>query len=291
MWQYCNGNYIVQIDDNGTKRRVKYNTQPYLPEYPESIDIKVTNKCNGGCAFCHENSTPDGASFSPLGLYKLLEEAPCGMEIAIGGGNPFEVSDHLRWLTEHSCPHLIFNMTVNAMHLDQYWDSWLFPRAMGISYNRSFHEKIKKFQKDINFPTPQIVIHLIAGIHTIEDVKRCLEDFDRVLILGFKYFGRGTTFDKDKMNDRLAIWRRDISSVMSTEGKIIAFDNLALKQLDIKRFYNDRTWSDLFMGTDGQFTMYIDAVKMEYAKSSFSPDRYPIQNQSLAEIFKHVRSL
>lgn len=291
MYSYTNGNYTVDIFDDGTKKRHKtFDNQPFLPEYPESIDIKVTNKCNGACSFCHENSSESGESFNPLLLYNLIENAPAGMEVTMSGGNPFEVAEELRWLTEVACPHLIFNLTINSMHLDQYWDSWLFPVGMGVSYNKDLHNKIKDFQSSVNFVTPQLVMHVIAGIHTLDDVKRCLQDFDRVLISGFKYFGRGATFDRDKMQDRLNIWKRDISTILSTQGKILAFDGLALKQLDIKRFYSDKTWSKMYMGDDGQFGMYIDAVKMEYAKNSYS-QRFPIENKSLQEIFKHIRNL
>ncbi len=44
--EYQNGNYIMRILEDGTKIRLSDNP---IPEYPESIDVKITNKCDGGC--------------------------------------------------------------------------------------------------------------------------------------------------------------------------------------------------------------------------------------------------
>ena len=44
--EYKNGNYTVRINlENGTK--IRYNNEDsMIPEYPESIDITITNQCN-----------------------------------------------------------------------------------------------------------------------------------------------------------------------------------------------------------------------------------------------------
>ena len=72
--QYENGNYNVYIDlDNGTKIR-KNNEDCFIPNTVESMDIKLTNKCNGGCPHCHEGSTINGKHgdiLSPSFLDKL----------------------------------------------------------------------------------------------------------------------------------------------------------------------------------------------------------------------------
>jgi hypothetical protein len=42
------------------------------------------------------------------------------------------------------------------------------------------------------------------------------------------------------------------------------------------------------MGDDGQFTMYIDAVKMQFAKNSIS-ERAEIDGLGVREMFQKVR--
>ena len=95
MWEYKNGNYVVRILNDGTKIRLSENP---VPKIPESIDVKITNKCNARCAFCHEKSCVDGKSFNVNLAYRLFKELPRGVELAIGGGNPLEEKQDLHWL-------------------------------------------------------------------------------------------------------------------------------------------------------------------------------------------------
>ena len=57
---YKNGNTIVSISDDGTKVRYVPDNAPAMPVYPESIDMKISNRCEMGCAQCHEQSTATG---------------------------------------------------------------------------------------------------------------------------------------------------------------------------------------------------------------------------------------
>ena len=59
LGSYTNGNYKVSIYDDGTKIR-ENNLDNLTPDTIESMDIKITNCCDMGCPFCHENSLPDG---------------------------------------------------------------------------------------------------------------------------------------------------------------------------------------------------------------------------------------
>jgi hypothetical protein len=43
------------------------------------------------------------------------------------------------------------------------------------------------------------------------------------------------------------------------------------------------------MGDDGTFSMYIDAVKQEFAKSSTSNERISFEKNSLIEFFKNLK--
>jgi len=58
--KYQNGNCLVTLCLDGTKIREWPDNEEPVAEYPESIDIKCTNKCDGGCTWCHERSTIHG---------------------------------------------------------------------------------------------------------------------------------------------------------------------------------------------------------------------------------------
>ena len=92
-----NGNYTMYLDlETGTKIR-KNDLDFFDPEKPESMDIKITNKCDMGCQFCHENSTPDGLHGDIMNL-KFIETLLPYTELAIGGGNPLTHPDLIPFL-------------------------------------------------------------------------------------------------------------------------------------------------------------------------------------------------
>ena len=109
----------------------------------------------------------------------------------------------------------------------------------------------------------------------------------KLLILGYKDFRRGEAAHTEITDKRMAEMYDELPD-MFRHFTTVSFDNLALKQLDVRRFVSDREWKSFYMGDDGQFTMYIDMVKREFAKSSVSTERFPITDD-IAEMFKEVR--
>ena len=59
LGRYKNGNFFTTILSDGTKIRETEDNE-FIPDFAESMDIKITNFCDMGCPFCHEGSTTDG---------------------------------------------------------------------------------------------------------------------------------------------------------------------------------------------------------------------------------------
>jgi hypothetical protein len=166
-----------------------------------------------------------------------------------------------------------------------------FINALGISYDKKYHDMIKDYFSNPR-STKQEVIHLIAGLHNVETMERCLE-FKRILILGYKKVGRGeTNYGQDKVaiDQNLKEWDRRIGEFFN-RGALIAFDNLALEQIDVKRFFKDSTWKEMYMGDDGQYTMYLDMVKNEFAISSRSKQKILRNGKSIREMFSIIQTI
>ena len=51
LGRYKNGNYTVSIYSDGTKIR-ENNLDTFEPDTIESMDIKITDRCDKGCEFC-----------------------------------------------------------------------------------------------------------------------------------------------------------------------------------------------------------------------------------------------
>lgn len=291
---YENGNVSVSIFGDGTKiRRFKGIPKPY---FPESLDCKITNYCDMGCKFCHEDSTTSGIHGDLNKLKSVLISLPAGIELALGGGNPLSHPDLISFLKWAKDRGLICNLTVNQGHLKEFYAQLCYLidndliKGLGISIVTSDFTHIKELRKRTN----NIVYHIIAGVHSPTLVKK-LEQIDnntsKVLILGYKYFGRGKEYYSQHVENIITNWIANIMALMNIcQNTIFSFDNLALEQLAIQDQIDPKIWKQCFMGDDFSFTMYIDAVKQEYAPTSRSNERVSVNEMSLFEYFINNRN-
>ena len=285
LFSYQNGNCAVDIFSDGTKIRT-WDGIP-RPVFPESMDVKITNRCSleNHCKWCHEGSVKDGEHADLVGLLPVFDGLPPGVELAIGGGNPLS-HPHLVWLLEKlSGLGLIANITVNELHLSQYLpllEQLIVGRLVyGIGVTYSGADTISL--SHLNGLSENIVYHMIAGIHNVDDIQKA----PKALVLGYKRIRKGETFFSPAVEENLYRWYTRIPLYF---GKVpISFDNLALEQLNVRRFLPKDEWDKFYMGDDGSFTFIIDGVKMEYAISSTSMDRYPVGEKTAAEIFQELQ--
>ena len=96
-----------------------------------------------------------------------------------------------------------------------------------------------------------------------------------ILILGYKDFRRGVSAHSALTDSRMNEMYSELPEMLG-RFKTVSFDNLAIKQLNAKRIMSEEEWNEFYMGDDGQFTMYIDLVKREFAKSSTSTERFKL---------------
>lgn len=289
LHSYVNGNTKVTIYEDGTKIR-EFEGIPEI-DHPESIDVKITNYCDMGCKFCHESSTVKGKHADIEQLRIVLGSLPPGVELAIGGGNPLSHPDLIEFLVWCQMKGFIANMTVNQAHLKPFMNTIEtlleenLIRGLGISIHGNDWESVKYLKTLSN----NIVYHVIAGVHEIDILNKLREIGNcKVLILGYKTFGRGLDYFNSEVTLIMTRWKVFIKYYL---GKfVVSFDNLALEQLDIKSILNDEFWNTFYMGDDFTFTMYIDAVNQEYAPTSRSADnRVYFGRMSLREYFNKFK--
>lgn len=295
--QVKNGNYIMQLWSDGTK--IRYNDLDFFrPESIESCDLKITNCCNGVngvlCPQCHEKSNPNGKHGDIMNL-KFIDTMLPYTEIAIGGGDPLTHPDIVHFLEKLKERKLIANMTVNQWSLMQNLDKidWLIENelihGLGVSLNDPTDEFIKEIEK-----YPNAVIHVINGIVDMLQIKKLSGHHLKLLILGFKTYGRGGPYYKALSGQVEALKSRfyDELPAIIEDGLFdcVSFDNLAIEQLNPKRLMSDDEWQKFYLGNDGFASMYIDAVNEEFAKSSVSTERYPVEDD-IKTMFDKVRSV
>ena len=142
------------------------------------------------------------------------------------------------------------------------------------------------------------VAHIIAGVFPYKDLEKLFNASYTVpvLILGYKQWGRAkdTALPKDLEKFKETLWELIIKIKNEAYdhfvcGRTIGFDNLALEQLDIKSLLSEDEWERIYMGQEGGHSMYIDAVKGEYAMTSRSEERVSWDSIGLLDYFKGLR--
>lgn len=287
--KYQNGNTFVSIHSDGTKVR-EYSGQPSVA-HPESIDVKITDYCDMGCNYCHESSTTSGIHGDLDKLLHILSGLPAGVELAIGGGNPLSHPGLVKFLQKLKTRGIIANLTVNQGHLKTYQGllTYLIKEELVHGLGISITSNNFTYVKPLLELTRNIVYHLIAGVSKVEVVEKLMELGEcKVLLLGYKLFGFGVRHHSSVVDSELKRWYKALPGLL---GKCtISFDNLAIEQLKVKRLLTHDGWEKFYMGDDFCFTMYIDAVKQEYAPTSRSSDRASFNSFSLIDYFvKHKR--
>lgn len=265
-----NGNYFYILYSDGTKFR--QDVPNPTPIFPETMDIKITNFCDAGCFFCHENSNKEG-KHAKLNTDYWDNNF---QEIAIGGGNPFSHPDLYDFLVKMKKKNKICSITINSFHLrkKEYQDlveklkrdELLY--GIGVSYHPVFFNEVKFRNKDI-------VLHVILGIHKFKEIFNLLKKEKlKILILGFKRFGRGVNVNLN--NKEIREWKKNWFKL---NAETISLDNLAIEQLNI-----DLTkYKKYYMGEEGKYSMYYDMVKNEVAPSSYSSFRIKSSNNCIKD--------
>lgn len=289
LGRYKNGNYTVTILSDGTKIR-RTDDDIFIPAFAENCDVKITDRCDGGCEMCYEGCTPLGKHADLLGA-KFIDTLHPYTELALNG-NDMSHPALVPFLEKLKNKKIIANLTVNQVHFERHFDyiKSLVDReliyGLGISLRKptaEFIEKVKQF--------PNAVIHTINGILTPADVEMLMDKDLKILILGYKVRERGIGFFYSHQAEIEANqeWLNSNLPEFPKHFKCVSFDNLAIEQLDVRNLMTDDEWNEFYMGDDGGYTFYIDMVEKKFARNSISDKRYDMLD-SIDEMFEVIRN-
>ena len=289
---YKNGNYIVKFNiKNGSKIRTTKDDE-FIPQFSENCDMKITDKCDGGCAFCYEGCTPNGKHGDIMNP-KFLDTLHPYTELAING-NDLSHPDLVPFMYKMKEKKIILNMTVSQIHFERHFATikrWIdkgLIYGLGVSINKPTSEFISMITQ-----LPNAVIHVINGVVSVGDLSY-LAGYDlKVLILGYKHLRRGESYYKQ--NDEIVnVLQEDLDKHLFPEiikngwFKVVSFDNLAIEQLNVQKHLSKEQWDEFFMGLDSEFTFYLDMVEGTFGKNSLATERFPIMD-SIDEMFEKIR--
>ena len=189
--KYRNGNYNVAIFDDGIK--IRYNDLDCLiPEFPESMDMKISNYCPFGCPMCHEKSSEDG-EYGKILHHPFIKTLHSGTELALGGGAVTYHPDLIPFLEELKEQGVLPSITINQREWEETKIDYLINNqliyGLGVSFANVDDEV---WDKILSYPNA--VVHLIAGYHSRDVFEYFANKGAKILILGYKNWGRGEDY-------------------------------------------------------------------------------------------------
>ena len=293
--KYKNGNYWVKINlEDGTK--IRYNDEDtMIPEYPESMDITITNQCNNECEFCYMGCSKNGKHGDIMNA-KFIDTLLPYTELAING-NSMNHPDMTKFLEKLKSKNLIANLTVNQKDFMNNQEILKYYRDNGLIYGIgvSLVAPTEDFIKTIK-EYPNAVIHVVNGIVRKEMLEKLYDKGLKILILGYKEagFGKGYYEEFSDGVERLKQEMYDNLENMIDRFDVVSFDNLALEQLDVKRLMSNKEWDNFFMGDDGheEFTsasMYVDLVYNTFSFNSMDSEKFELMD-NVKDMFDFLRN-
>lgn len=269
LGRYKNGNVLTTILSDGTRIRETKDDE-FKFAHAENMDIKICNRCDMNCKFCHEGSTPDG-KLGDIMNEKFIETLHPYQEVALGGGNILEHPDLIPFLHKLKDLKVITNITLNQVHFEKNIDlvdmmiNEKLIYGLGVSLVNPTDEFIEKIQR-----YPNAVIHTINGVLNKSDIEKLSDKNLKMLILGYKHLRRGVDY-LESNSEAIAGNQQMLYNLLPdilNKFNVVSFDNLSIEQLDVKRLLSDKEWEEFYQGNDGTSTYYIDMVERKFAKSS-----------------------
>jgi hypothetical protein len=287
---YRNGTYRVQINTE-TGSKYFFGDDLSGPDFPDSIDLKITDHCLCGCPFCYEGSSPKGQHASTRiirEIFSCLPEEP--IEVAIGGGDPLDhidLDEIIDFLTGRG--HIV-NMTVSAYDIGRNIPKSDKISGLGVSLGSLDPEHIPYIPEESKV-WKQTVWHAIAGVTPLETVTELLDRGDRVLVLGYKNMGRGRREVIPDLRPYEIFFK---SRIHSGKPGIMSFDELGVQQLRLSGTLMQNQWDLIWLGPEFSHSMFIDAVAGKFYPSSTEREHgVSWETQTVLSYFKknHVKDI
>ena len=113
-------------------------------------------------------------------------------------------------------------------------------------------------------------------------------------MLGYKVLGRGIDYyNENKQAIQANIdYLQNIVAIYGDSFRVIAFDNLALEHLKLHTKIPKEQWELNYMGDEGSYTFFIDAVNKKFAVSSLAEEQYDYTpDMTVDDMFRFVQSI
>lgn len=295
-----NGNYYVLYGFHcGIKEKIRLQVDgipDMIPEVPELVDIKITNACEHKCPFCYMDSTPNGKHANLKDVMRIINMFKKKTEFALGGGNVLLHPNFDKIVSHIDKYNHIANITIRYDDVKTIYGDEDIKRAIdkhvsgiGISVQKAsdvdvvrdfIYEMLKKEKHVALHIIPEMIgvnesVAIINKMNEINNTyhKECSYDKTmiwgqcKVLFLGLKHTGRAKTLEHNLLS------YDDLSLLYGVSNCSFCVDTSFVNTYSdwFKSKYYDS--DNLFLTRhEGEYSMFIDAVKMKAYTSSYKDD-------------------
>lgn len=260
---------------------------------PELVDIKIISTCRNAqqrypadCArFCYQSSTANGKHVSLddfKNIVNILEDYGV-MEVALGGGEPFDHPDIINILQACKDRDIIPNITTRNYDWldDEKKANQVFSMVGQVAFSVSSKTDILQvafFRNKYHRYHSKFVCQYVCETqsrHSFESVIDTAKSLDiRLIFLGFKEVGNGIKFKTHDYNKAYADY--NVVEVLhkmkynwyGVDTTFIQKYEDSLKKLNVS--------PTLYYCEEGAFSFYIDAVENTISKSSYDSETFSL---------------
>ena len=281
FWARNDGDHWVMFyPDNGQRVRIRLSDDTTIPikaRAPELVDIKITDNCPFKCPYCYQGSLPNGRTPSIEDIQTIAQM--CSdfdvFEVAIGGGEPTLYVEFLAVLYTFREHDIVPNFTTrNLAWLNGPDTDEILSLAGGVAFSVESLAQAEAVAKAVepHKGKAQFSFQIVEGIPSLSDLRAIwrlsAQTQIQVTMLGYKTtgFGKGQKrHNYDWINLILEghISYHDRPYMLATDTVVVARESERLSVHVDERFLT---------GSEGAFSMYMDAVTMTASPSSFEPD-------------------
>ena len=295
-----NGNYYILYGSTYNQKekvRLQVDSIPdMIPEYPELVDMKITNACEHKCPFCYMASTPKGKHANITDICYIINKFKIKTEFTLGGGNVLLHPQFDRIVSLIHSKNHIANITIRYDDVKTINDNLKIKKSImkhvsgiGISVqSANDFEVAVDFIKEMLLLGKHVSLHMIPemiGFQNSLDILEKLKDFNnklyndnkddimysynncKVLFLGLKQSGRAKNLEHKLLSDD------ELDMLAKKSGYQYNVDTAFINTYEewFKKEYNND--EEYFLTRyEGEYSMFIDAVKMQAYTSSYKDD-------------------
>lgn len=275
---------------------------PGFSMLPELVDVKITDQCAFGCAYCYQGSTPQGKHASLDDVKYVLEQLATMQvfEVAFGGGEPLEHPDFWKMvdvcvelgivpnfttrrpdLLDHAYAHKVGCVafsTQSPKEVDTIMGAFPKERRQG-RWRYGHEEGLWRYTHQ----------HIL-GMSTREQYQKYLtslkiHDVGDLTLLGYKPQQRGSLLRPTE-----AAWAIEDFKAFGTPWGRLAVDT-KFAQMYPHVLEEAKIDRKLYYTTEGAHSMYVDVVTKQAGPSSYHPEymrEYSTYGTSLHRLFREM---